>query len=242
MSSSTDIAEYARFFTLSLDMLCIADFNGYFQQLNPVWERTLGFTIEELKAKPFIEFVHPDDREATIAETQKLATGGDAISFENRYRCKDGSYKWLVWNSTPSLEKQLIYAVARDITERKRTQEALAQEQYLLHSLMDNVPDSIYFKDTNSRFIRINRAVAVRFGLSHPSGAVGKTDFDFFTEEHAQQAYADEQEVIRSGQPLVGKEEKETWRDRVTWASTTKMPLRDKDGQIIGTFGISRDR
>jgi PAS domain S-box-containing protein len=107
---------------------------------------------------------------------------------------------------------------------------------------MDNVPDNIYFKDAASRFVRINKALATYFGLSDPAQAIGKTDFDFFTEEHARPAYADEQEITRSGKPMVGKAEKETWLDgRVRWVSTTKMPFRDKDGKIIGTFGVARE-
>jgi PAS domain S-box-containing protein len=126
--------------------------------------------------------------------------------------------------------------------ERREAAEALSQERYLLHALMDNLPDSIYFKDAASRFLRINKALATFFGLADPTQAVGKTDFDFFREEHARPAYEDEQEIIRTGQPVVGKEEKGVWLDgRVGWASTTKMPLRDKDGRIIGTFGVSRD-
>jgi PAS domain S-box-containing protein len=115
-------------------------------------------------------------------------------------------------------------------------------ESDLLHMLMDNLPDAIYFKDLKGRFTRINRGLAQRFGLSDPAEAVGKTDFDYFGEEHARQAYLDEQEVIRTGRPLVAREEPEYWPDgRITWASTTKMPLRDRDGVIIGTFGVSRD-
>ena len=138
--------------------------------------------------------------------------------------------------------EQFVLSIARDITERKRAEEALIEERHLLHTLMDNLPDVIYFKDRESRFTRINMAHAKQFGLSDPAQAVGKTDFDFFTAEHAQEAYNDEQEIIRTGQPMVGKEEKETWPDgHVTWVSTTKMPLRDANGNIIGTFGVSRD-
>ena len=112
-----------RFFTLSIDMLCIAGFDGYFKRLNPAFEQTLGYRIEELTASPFLDFVHPNDRAATIEEMQGLVNGEATISFENRYRAKDGSYKWLLWNATPFAEQQLIYAAARDISERKQAEE-----------------------------------------------------------------------------------------------------------------------
>jgi PAS domain S-box-containing protein len=135
----------------------------------------------------------------------------------------------------------LFEQAQREISERRQAQESLAQEQRLLRTFMDNVPDHIYFKDTDSRFIRINKAMARWFSLGDPAQAIGKTDFDIFTGEHAQQAYTDEQEVMRTGQSI-SKEEKETWPDgRETWVVTTKMPLRDEGGNIIGTFGISKD-
>jgi PAS domain S-box-containing protein len=118
----------------------------------------------------------------------------------------------------------------------------LQREQGFLRSLMDNLPDSIYFKDAASRFLRINHSLANRFGLPDPAQAAGKSDADFFTAEHARQAYVDEQEMLRTGRPVVGLEEKETWADgRETWVSTTKMVLRDSEGRGIGTFGVSRD-
>ena len=120
--------------------------------------------------------------------------------------------------------------------------EGLQQERYLLHTLMDYLPHNIYFKDSRSRFLRINKALARYFGLHDPAEAIGKTDVDYFTDEHALQALADEQEIVRSGQGIVDKEEKETWPDgHVTWASSTKLPLYDDEGRIVGTFGISQD-
>ena len=112
-----------RFFAEAIDMLCFAGFNGYFRQLNPAWERTLGFTREELFARPMIDFVHPDDRERTMAQNREVRSGGEARSFENRYLCKDGSYKWLLWNAVSDVDRQVIYSVARDITKRKQAEE-----------------------------------------------------------------------------------------------------------------------
>jgi PAS domain S-box-containing protein len=118
----------------------------------------------------------------------------------------------------------------------------LRLERFLLRSLMDYLPHNIYFKDAESRFIRINKSMARYFHLNDPAEAIGKTDRDFFTAGHAQQAYADEQKIIRTGKPVIDLEEQETWPDgHTTWANTTKMPLYDEDGRAIGTFGVSRD-
>jgi PAS domain S-box-containing protein len=124
-------------FDLSLDMLCIAGFDGYFKRLNPAWERTLGFSTDELQARPYVEFVHPEDRAATLAEASKLTTGTPTIWFENRYLAKDGSYRWLAWKVTPSTEPQRLYGAARDITERKRTERRLAAAHAVTRVLAD---------------------------------------------------------------------------------------------------------
>jgi PAS domain S-box-containing protein len=117
--------EFTRFFTGSSDIFCIAGFDGFIKRLNPAFARTLGFSREELVAQPFIEFVHPEDRRATLKEVQNLADGQRTVSFENRYRCKDGSYKWILWNAEPYPAEGLIYAAARDITDRKQAERDL---------------------------------------------------------------------------------------------------------------------
>ena len=135
-----------------------------------------------------------------------------------------------------------LAAVIRKSILRHRSQHTSRRDRHLLEILMQKIPDAIYFKDTESRFLRISRAQAKKFNLSDPADAVGKSDADFFSTAHAQQALADEQETMRTGKPLVDFEEKETWPDgSVTWVSTTKMPLRNRTEEIIGTFGISRD-
>jgi PAS domain S-box-containing protein len=112
-----------QFFTLSIDMLCVADFRGYFRRLNPAWETTLGFSREELQSRPMFEFVHPDDRERSRAQNLRVRAGERADGFENRYLCKDGSYRWLLWNAAADLDRQIIYSLARDITRRKEREE-----------------------------------------------------------------------------------------------------------------------
>ena len=143
-----------------------------------------------------------------------------------------------------------LQGIVVDITERKRAEAQLASERHMLRALMDSSSDAIYFKDRESRFRRCSEALfrrckaamAPHSNLSSADEIVGKSDFDFFGEEHARPAFEDEQEIIRTGQPMVGKSEKETWLDgHVTWALTSKMPLYDDHGEIIGTFGISKD-
>jgi PAS domain S-box-containing protein len=117
--------ELDRFFTLSVDLLCIANFGGYFLRLNPAWERTLGISREELLSKPWLEFVHPDDREATLNARTTIVNDTELMAFENRYRCADGSYKWLQWTAYGYRDLGLIYAVARDVTDRRRAAQEL---------------------------------------------------------------------------------------------------------------------
>jgi PAS domain S-box-containing protein len=131
--------ERSRFFALSPDLLCIAGFDGYFKHLNSMWPQTLGYTNEELLSQPYMSFVHPDDQESTLGEARKLPTGHAVQAFENRYRCKDGSYRWLVWNAIPLINQQLIYATARDITQEKRTERRRTAQYAVARVLAESV-------------------------------------------------------------------------------------------------------
>ncbi|MFC1484425.1 PAS domain S-box protein [Candidatus Neomarinimicrobiota bacterium] len=114
-----------RFFSISLDMLSIANFKGFFVQLNPAWQTVLGYTREEMLAKPFIEYIHADDKEKTTQELQRLMEGGEMIGFENRFRTKNGEYRWFLWTASASRTRQLLFAVARDITDIRKAAEEL---------------------------------------------------------------------------------------------------------------------
>ncbi len=257
LQAEGEIDQSASFLHLSSEMFGSLKLDGALVVLNPVWEEVLGFSEAEFQRHHWLDLIHPDDMEHTFSEIEKLRCGACVIvSFENRYLCKDSSYKWLRWQVHKPSAQETCYVVVKDITQtkhlkarvkesEKRYQKLAAvhtQERDLLHTLMDSSTDQIYFKDTESKFIRINRSLANRFGLKNPADAVEKTDFDFFTREHAQQAYKDEKTIIESGKPIEGKQEKETWPDgRDTWVSTTKVPIRDRNGRIQGTCGISRD-
>ena len=199
------------------------------------------------RCEQFLEMIHAEDREQVAREF------GQALERRAEY---DGEFR-VVWPTDGSVHtlkaRAKVYCdeqgkpvrmtgVSWDVSERSQMENALARERFLLKTLMDNLPDHIYFKDRESRFIAVNRAMAALFGLEDPAEMLGKTDADLFAPEHAQAALHDEQEILRTGQPLVNMEEKETWPDgHETWVSTSKLPLRDSNGNIIGTFGLSRD-
>jgi len=242
MSSSTDVTEYDRFFTLSLDMLCIADFNGYFKQLNPAWEKTLGFTIEELKGKGFLEFVHPDDQEATIAIAQKLTTeGGSTVSFENRYLCKDGSYKWLSWNSTVSLEKQLYYAVARDITERKQAEDAQREIAERFRQLAENIREVFWLTSPDK-----NQIFYISPGYEE---LWGRTCESLYQQPRSflDAIHPDDRERVIAAQPKqIRGEYDEEYRivrpdGSVRWVRSRAFPIRNEFGEVYRIAGLSDD-
>ena len=137
---------------------------------------------------------------------------------------------------------QLLQQTMGEIAERLRVSDELVQERTFMRALLENTPDHIYFMDKDGRYMRVNKALADAFGLQDASGAVGKSPGDFFSAEFARQSKEDAQQIMASGSPLLAKEEREAWPDgHAKWVSSSKMPLRDVSGRIIGTFGLSRD-
>lgn len=176
-------AELDRFFQLSLDMLCIAGTDGYFKRLNPIWSQTLGYTVEELLAEPYLSFVHPDDRERTRAAAAQLAAGNELVAFENRYRCKDGSYRWLEWTSSAVVEQQQIYAVAHDITERKQVEIQLRESERRMTQFLEGLPIGVFVIDAAGKPFFSNQVACQIQGR----GVVA--DSDVTTLAEAYQAY-----------------------------------------------------
>ncbi len=195
----------------------------------------------------FLALVHPGDRDRLAEalhfssrpdpghDSEFRAVMGDGEVRNIRVRCRVYCRR--------GMKASRILGVAWDVSANRRAaDEAYARDRHLLTTLMDHIPDSIYFKDRESRFIAINRAMARLFGKEDTSELLGKTDLDVFSADHAFRAMEDERRIVETGEAIVNVEEKETWPDgHVTWVSTTKMPLCDPRGRIIGTFGISRD-
>ncbi len=227
------------------DAIAVFGLDGKITYCSSSTTRILGYLPEEMIGRRLADFVRLESQATVEAQLAKcLLQPGEPIEIHADIRHKDGSWRWLEGVFTNMLHDPAVNGIVsnyRDGTERKRVAEVLAREQYLMRTLMNSTTDFIYFKDRDSRFTRVSKAQAHLFGLNDPAQALGKTDFDFFTGVHARQAYEDEQAIIRTGQPLT-KEERETWADRPdTWAATIKLPLHDEEGNVVGTFGISRD-
>jgi PAS domain S-box-containing protein len=225
------------------------DNSGNILMINRKGCSLLEYNENDILGKNWFEVAIPEKDKVQVSNVFKQIIGGNIEPVEfnkNQVITRSGELRTVAWYNALLIDDSGkitgTLSSGDDITERQQIEEALAKEKYLFKSLVETTPDNIYFKDTESRFIEINKNMIKSLGLDDPREALGKTDFDFFHKEHAEQAFNDERQIIRDGIPVVGKEEKEVWLNgNITWTLTTKLPLLDVNGKIIGIMGISRD-
>lgn len=206
----------------------------------------VGKTFDELQGLTDYDLFPAELAEKYLENDRDVMRQGDVFHDVEEHSLPDGRCRYVELFKSPVKDKsgkvtglQCIYW---DVTERHQMEAQLSYERHLLDNLMDHLPDSIYFKDLDSRFLRVNKGLTDKFDLDDPAEAIGRTDADFFSHEHYREAREDELRIIESGQPILGIVEREVWPDgRESWCSTSKLPLRDENGKVIGTFGVSRD-
>lgn len=227
------------FFALSLDLLCVAGVDGYFKRLNPVWEKALGFSRQELLARPYLEFVHPDDRAATVVVAQKLAAGLPLGTFENRYRCQDGSYKWLLWNALPVAQQGLIYAAARDITDRKQTETALRESTERYRSLFEGAPVGIYRSTPTGKILEANPALIEMLGYPNRESLLATPAADLYADPAERYRWQDAME--REGAVHTNEVQFRRRDGKIIWVRDIARAVRDNRGHVLHYEGMWED-
>jgi len=207
--------------------------------------RLLDYHFDEMIGRVILDFVYRDDI-GLVKDKNEKRQSKISDQYELRLKKRDGTIITVNISASPILDEMDNYngtlGIVSDITSKKLIENTLKYERHLFMSLMDNIPDFIYFKDLESRFTRINMSLAKRFGLRHPKEAIGKTDFDFFDVKPAESFRNDETRIMTSGLGMFNVDEMNASRaGKVSWFVTTKIPLKDQTGKIIGVFGISRD-
>ncbi|HOT02897.1 MAG TPA: PAS domain S-box protein [Methanolinea sp.] len=228
------------FFQNAIDLLCIADTDGYFRKLNPEWERTLGYTLDELEGRSFMDFVHPDDRAATLDAVVQLSHGKIVPMFVNRYRTRDGEYRWIEWRSFPV--GNLIYAIARDITDRLASQQSLAASEEKYRTLVDEIRDGFFMTDREGVLTFANRTLAEMFGFQTPEEMCGVQFSRFVAAEEHGRILPIFLECIRTGKvPDAPLEIEAVRNDGSRFVMELKASSVMEAGNVKGTRGIIRD-
>ncbi|MGK4007958.1 PAS domain S-box protein [Sorangium sp. So ce1036] len=235
MAHAWQVDELGRFFDLSVDLVGIAGFDGYFKRIGRAWERALGFSREELLSRPFVDFVHPDDRERTIAESALAFAGAGTVTFTNRYRCRDGSYRWIEWNSSAHLEEQLVYFVARDVTERKLAEEALRAAESRFRAAIHGSLDAFFVLrcslDEAGRcddFVLVDANARASEMLAAPrEELIGRRLSELAGPDHFRRLLEKYTRVFQTGERLLQESEAERPGRERMWMQQQVIPLDD---------------
>ncbi|MCD1655550.1 PAS domain S-box protein [Treponema zuelzerae] len=233
--------ELEGFFSINLDLLCIADIDGHFLKVNKEWEHVLGYGVAELENRVFLDFVHPDDMAATLSAISRLAAQEEVLNFVNRYRCRDGSWRWIEWRTRP--RGRLVYAAARDITERIRMESELKLSRDSLALVLETIPQAVFWKDAEGRYLGCNSKVAKSVGLNSTSEVIGKTDFNLpIPQKLAKKFRKTDISILRSGNAQYRFIEGLPRPDGTTmWVETSKVPLLGADGRPNAILGVFED-
>ena len=227
--------EIDRFFTLSLDMLGIAGFDGYFKRVNTTLCETLGYSEDEMLATPYLDIVHQDDLAAVSAEVQRLAAGSSAQAFEVRTRCKDGSYRWIQWNATAALPERTIYAHGRDVTDRKQSDEALQRAADEIRDLYNAAPCGYHSLDRSGAFVRINDTELEWLGFKRGQ-VIGKMKIGDVLTPESRRAFQRTLASFRKRGRMRGLEVEFVRSDGTTFpALLNATAIRDADGKFVMT-------
>ncbi|SDH97452.1 response regulator [Desulfosporosinus hippei] len=237
VEKSTDIT-FERFFSRSLDMLAVADRQGAFIKLNNSWKIILGYTTEELEGRKFLEFIHPDDLDASLKVMNTLQELDQMMNFTNRYQCRNNCYKYIEWELEVYEDK--IYITARDLSKRKQLKYELENENRFLNSIIDAIPDVIFLKDKDSKYLGCNKSFAERVAHSEKSLVIGKGDFDYFDDSVATRNVLQDKEVMESQKNVFNYITLKTPQGIAEY-ETIKTPLYNENGVVSGVIGISRD-
>ncbi|MDD4930118.1 MAG: diguanylate cyclase [Gallionella sp.] len=218
--------ELDRFFTLSLDLLCIADIKGHFLRLNRAWETTLGYPLSELEGAAFFDYVHPDDIDATQAAMSQLSADKEVLNFVNRYRCKDGSYRWIEWYSKP-YQDTLIYAVARDVTAKKQAEEEKAMQTRNQRALLNAIQESTFLMERDGTMLLINDVGAQRLNVK-PEELIGKNVYEILPPKVAQSRREQFERIAKNGKAEAMEDERAGQR-----FLSSIYPVFDAEGVVV---------
>ncbi|MFA4861467.1 PAS domain S-box protein [Methanoregula sp.] len=229
--------ELDQYFTTSLDLFCIADTGGYFRRLNPEWGKTLGYTLAELEGKRFLDFVHPEDLPATLAAVADLNSQKEVLDFTNRYRHRDGSYRWIEWRSFP--KGDLIFAAARDITKRKEIEEALKESEEKFRAIIDEMQDIFYRTDLAGKITMISPSAAVLAGYDSLDQLIGRDVTTVYADPSGRDSLlsALKEKGAVYAYPLILK----TRDGTIKHVTTSSHFYRDSHGMILGVEGVIHD-